>query len=113
MNVGEKIKSSRKKRGLTQIELGELIGKSGSSVKKYESGQITIPLDTLNDIAHVLSINLRDLIDSNNSSESLELFKRYLESKKHFITDDKLLKEMEIYISEYIEFKLYKNNNLD
>ena len=56
---------------------------------------------------------MSDLINLNGTLESLESFKKYLESKKHFVTDDKLLKEMESHVSEYVEFKLFKKDNLD
>ena len=40
MTVGEKIKMLRKERGLTQEELGQLLGVKKAAVQKYESGQV-------------------------------------------------------------------------
>lgn len=40
MSVGEKIKQLRKEKGLTQCELGELLGVKKAAVQKYESGQV-------------------------------------------------------------------------
>ena len=40
MTVGERIKQLRKEKGLTQEELGELLGVKKSAVQKYESGQV-------------------------------------------------------------------------
>ena len=36
MNIGENIRKFRKVKGLTQSELGELIGKTGVSIMRYE-----------------------------------------------------------------------------
>lgn len=41
MNVGEKIKYQRKRLGLTQTELGDMIGVKKSSVAKWEKGVVT------------------------------------------------------------------------
>ncbi len=40
MTVGERIKQLRKEKGLTQTELGELLGVKKAAVQKYESGQV-------------------------------------------------------------------------
>ena len=40
MTVGEKIKQLRKERGLTQEELGDILGVKKAAVQKYESGQV-------------------------------------------------------------------------
>lgn len=40
MTVGERIKKLRKEKGLTQTELGELLGVKKAAVQKYESGQV-------------------------------------------------------------------------
>lgn len=40
MTIGRKIKQLRKERGLTQAELGDLLGVKKAAVQKYESGQV-------------------------------------------------------------------------
>lgn len=40
LTVGEKIKQLRKERGLTQEELGDILGVKKAAVQKYESGQV-------------------------------------------------------------------------
>lgn len=42
--IGLKIKENRKKLKLTQKELGEKIGKTESSIQKYEKGLTQIPM---------------------------------------------------------------------
>ncbi|MGL5330196.1 MAG: helix-turn-helix domain-containing protein [Peptostreptococcaceae bacterium] len=111
MNTGDRIKIARSKIGMTQKRLGELINKSESSIRKYESGYTTIPIDVLSSIADVLDITIGDLLEcDNHSDESLSLLKKYLESKNHFITDIKFLESIDSYISEYIDFKIYEKN---
>lgn len=61
-HVGQAIKIERKKKKLTQKQLGELIGKSGESIKKYESGFTTIPSDVLFQIADALDITMNELL---------------------------------------------------
>lgn len=39
MNLGDKIKQVRKKRGLTQKQLGDLCGMADSAIRRYESGR--------------------------------------------------------------------------
>lgn len=40
MTVGERIKQLRKEKGLTQEELGILLGVKKAAVQKYESGRV-------------------------------------------------------------------------
>ena len=49
--IGENIKNARECAGLTQKELAALIGKSKSSVQKYEQGSVEIPGSVLDKIA--------------------------------------------------------------
>lgn len=54
IDIGKNIKKIRSQKGYTQIELGELINKSESTIRKYESGAVKINMDILNKIANVL-----------------------------------------------------------
>lgn len=58
MEVGARIANLRTKRGISQTELGELLGTTKQTVYKYESGIVTnIPLDRLERIADVLEVS--------------------------------------------------------
>jgi len=77
-NIGETIKAIRKHRNLTQKDLAKLINKSEITVRKYESGQITLNTDTLHKIANALDINhieLLKLATNALSSKSTEIIK--------------------------------------
>lgn len=60
--VGKRIKKWRKLKKITQSELGAKINKTLSSVQKYEKGNVTIPIDVLNNIAIALNIGIDKLI---------------------------------------------------
>ena len=62
-HIGNLIRSIRQARGLTLQQLADLIHKSRSSVSKYETGDITLDVETLFDIAQVLDVELSQLTD--------------------------------------------------
>lgn len=110
MDIGSKIKTIRKEKKLTQKALGELIGKSEISIRKYEASS-NVPLDVILDIAKVLNVDVAGLIPEAGNKDPMGSLKRYLESRNYFINDDAFLKEIEYHILEYIKFKIYEKNN--
>ncbi len=56
--VGAAIRSCRQNRGMTQAELAEKINKGKSTLSKYESGTISVDIETLAEIAEVLEVSL-------------------------------------------------------
>ncbi len=55
--IGDMIKQCRKEKGLTQAELGKLLGISNSAVQKYEKGVVTnIPYTTLVKLQSILNM---------------------------------------------------------
>jgi len=58
MNLGEKIRVSREKTGLTLEELGKKCGTTKQTIYKYETGKVTnIPLDRLMKIADAVDVS--------------------------------------------------------
>lgn len=58
MNIGNRIKSAREKRGLTQEELGAKCGTTKQTIFKYETGVVTnIPTTRIQQIADVLQVS--------------------------------------------------------
>lgn len=58
MNLGEKIRVSREKTGLTMEELGKKCGTTKQTIYKYETGKVTnIPLDRLMKIADAVDVS--------------------------------------------------------
>lgn len=63
MNIGEKIKTARLAKGMTQKELGDLIGVQKSAVAKYENGRVVnIKRSTLKKISEILGLRPSELI---------------------------------------------------
>ena len=59
--VGQNIKEFRIEKGLTQQALAKKIGKSESSIRKYEKGLVEIPNTVIEAIAKELDIETFDL----------------------------------------------------
>lgn len=88
--IGSRIKHYRNNLRLTQKELGEEIRRSAIAIRKYEKGDIEVPLDVLKSICSVLKVSLFELM----SKESLST-----------VSDDFLLstaKENNISVSDLI-----------
>jgi transcriptional regulator with XRE-family HTH domain len=63
VSIGEKIKSARIAKGMTQEELGEILGVQRSAIAKYENGRVVnIKRSTLKKISNVLGIRPSELI---------------------------------------------------
>ena len=63
MDIGEKIRNARISKGMTQEELGKLLGVQKSAVAKYEKGRVVnIKRSTLKKISDILEIRPSELI---------------------------------------------------
>lgn len=60
--IGAQIKNYRKRKNLTQKDLALMIGKTVSSVQKYECGSTEIPTSVLEEIADVLGMDITSLL---------------------------------------------------
>lgn len=56
--IGSRIKKARKAKGMTQIELGEIMGMTGQAVSKWEKGETVEPERTLSSFADALGVRL-------------------------------------------------------
>lgn len=79
MTIGENIKRIRIQRGLTQKELGFLVGISESAIRGYELGIRVPKLNRLEKIAFSLGVNVEALksADLNNISAMQHLFQLF------------------------------------
>ena len=79
MNIGEKIRAARIAKGMTQEELGKILGVQKSAIAKYENGRVVnIKRSTLKKISDVLGIRPSELIFEGNPVETAELHARIL-----------------------------------
>lgn len=91
MEIGKLIKEARLSKGLTQEELGKLVGVQKSAIAKYENGRVVnIKRSTLHKLAEVLNLRGSDLVIESNPKEAAELSARVL-------TDSDLREVVELY----------------
>lgn len=57
MGIGENIKNIRKKKGLTQKQLGEILGVSQAAIGQFESSNSNLQAETINKIATALDVD--------------------------------------------------------
>lgn len=69
-HVGRRIRMYRKSRRLTLQQLADRIHKSKSSVSKYETGEITLDIETLAEISEVLQVSIHQLTDYQPPSDT-------------------------------------------
>ena len=62
MAFNERVTLARENKGLTRVELGNLIGVSNNMIGKYERAEITPPLEVATKIAEVLDCSLDYLV---------------------------------------------------
>ena len=79
MDIGLKIKEARLQKGLTQEELGKIVGLQKSAIAKYENGRVVnIKRSTLQKLALALDLRGSDLIIENNPKEAATLHAKVL-----------------------------------
>jgi transcriptional regulator with XRE-family HTH domain len=76
MTIGEKIKKYRTFKGLTQAQLGKLVGLSGDRIRQYESDVRTPKQNKLFEIADALGVNAVALSDPDldNTNSIMHIF---------------------------------------
>ena len=93
MTIAENIKAIRKKNGMTQKQLAELIGVSVGAVQQFEYGKIEPKMDTLLLMANKLNISARvinpdihwdDYIDVESLKEEVKIWDKL----PHYDEDD-------------------------
>lgn len=71
--TGAQIRRYRKERGMTLQQLADRIHKSRASVSKYETGEVSMDIGTLADIAGVLGVSPGRLMDMPVKKEELSV----------------------------------------
>ena len=81
VNIGEKIRSARLAKNMTQSELGDLLGVQKSAIAKYESGRVVnIKRSTLKKISDILEIRPSELIfDAEIKNDPVGMAERHFE----------------------------------
>ncbi len=82
MTFGEKLKEARKKAGLTQEELAELIGISRAAVAKWETDNGLPDIENLKTVAGLLDVSIDYLLDDGESLD-LSVTKKAIDLNKY------------------------------
>lgn len=91
MEIGQKIKKARLEKGMTQQELGDIIGVQKSAIAKYENGRVVnIKRSTLQKIAGALNIRPSELVFTESPKDTADLHVR-------IITDFELMEALKDY----------------
>lgn len=80
MSIGENIKKYRKIKSLTQTQLAKEIGKSESTIQKYEANEVMPPIDVLTKISEVFNISIGVLIKDTNEPNINEIRSKVMDS---------------------------------
>lgn len=99
MTIGERIKILRKSRGMTQIELGHMIGYSSTVISKMENEVRTVYWDDVVVIADVFGVETGYLIKKDTTEGTL------FDSIDKDKTDSDMLKIMSIMENEVMSLK--------
>ena len=74
MEIGQKIKKARLEKGMTQQELGDMVGVQKSAIAKYENGRVVnIKRSTLQKITKALDIRPSELLFNESPKEAADL----------------------------------------
>ena len=113
VDLGNKIREYRKVQNISIEELGNIIGKSKTTVTRYETGEIVIDIITVMEICNALNIDLNDICmkemqgiekDINVNPFNSNLLYLYYISKNGLI-----ISSIEIKEKEHINSVLMKN----
>lgn len=111
--IGEKIKTLRKERKLTQKELTHKIGVTASTITKYEIGQLEPNLETLTKIADTFNISISNLIEDNNSKKELYIEPKLLNLRESFNNSEEITDDNIGELTECIIIAVIKKYNLN
>ncbi len=76
IHLGDNMMLTRKKKGLSQAELGKLIGTSGDVIGRYERKDITPSIEVVVKIADALEVSVDYLIGKTNLQLDKQAIKR-------------------------------------
>ena len=125
MNISSRIKNARKKKNLTQEELGDLLFVSDKTISSWEKGRTIPDVESINKISKVLDVPFLSLLYGDINISNIEIEVKFKVSKIEYdqllqLMDKnavKLVEEIQnddYYISDYFQEKEWiriRNNN--
>lgn len=95
--LGERIAQLRKDRGLTQVQLAELLGVSQQHMQSFEKGRRRVPVSALPTLSKALSVPLETLVGMDappskrgptpKLQQQLEQLQQLPKSKQRFVAE--------------------------
>lgn len=91
MELGDNMMLLRKRKGLSQADLGKMIGTSGDVIGRYERGDISPSIDVVEKIADALEVSIDYLIGKTKmvldkqTLERLEDMDKLPDDKKNYL----------------------------
>ncbi len=76
MVLGDNVMLLRKKKGLSQADLGKIIGTSGDVIGRYERGDITPSVEVVSKIADALEVSVDYLLGKTKMELDKQTLKR-------------------------------------
>lgn len=77
--IGAKIKSFRKKCGITQMGLANSVGVSYQQIQKYENGETKITVERLKQVADIFKIPINIFLENNRIFDKIYTIKEDVE----------------------------------
>lgn len=84
----EKLKAVRKQKGLSQTELGKLLGVQAQTIERWETGKSKPNLETINKLCEALDVPLRYFISEEHVDYQLTLEEAFVINKYRELNDD-------------------------
>jgi|GEM_PF-715572 len=105
--IGKRIKKYRKKENLTQKELGNLIGRSEVSVRKYEAGDVAPGIDVIDKIAEALNISRNALLIVKRSYRPDKSLEMVYDLFEEVFNNSRIKEEIGLTAKEFMEKDQY------
>jgi transcriptional regulator with XRE-family HTH domain len=94
MQYGERIKQLRKDKGITQDELGNMVGKKQNQISEWENGKVSPSPDDIVNICKAFDINLSTFYGF--KEDEFDITIEYAKDKG--LTPEEAIKAIEIYL---------------
>ena len=75
--IGKRLQSIRKKRGLTQKELGEKLGLTREAIASYEAGRSRLMDTILIDLAGILRVSINEILGLKRQTDETPISRRW------------------------------------
>lgn len=112
-NLGKKIKYYRKAKNISIEELGKAVGKSKTTISRYENNEILLDILTAIEICNVLNVDLNDICDMSTHNIEKSIIKNPFDSNLlylYYISKNGIvISSIEITQTKYTNYVLMKN----